>query len=118
VRARTQRGVRLAAMAACTVLAVACSGEGPAPTADAGTPYAVRCTAEPLPEFTLGPQSNPTAEQEAALCACIWERLGSWEKDVAAKLAAEQTSDIDSIQLRAFPSRFGKALKQCGGMEL
>ena len=118
MRDQLQRVVRLAVTSACTVLVAACGGEAPRPATQAGIPYAVRCTAQPLPEFTLGPQSNPSADQEADLCACIWQRLGAWEKEVAVKLAAQETADIDSIQLRAFPSRFGKALEQCGGMQL
>ncbi len=115
---QVRRSARLAAIAACTAVAAACGSEGPEPASQTGTPYTVRCTAQPLPEFTLGSQSNPSSDQEAALCACVWERLGQWEKAVAAKLSEGASGDIDSIQLRAFPSRFGKALEHCGGMDL
>ncbi|MDP2630747.1 MAG: hypothetical protein Q8P56_05045 [Candidatus Uhrbacteria bacterium] len=80
-------------------------------------PYEVRCN-EPLPTFTLGEKSNPTKAQEAALCACIWQNLGGWERDVSTKIAKGRESEISQMHLRAFPPRFGSALEKCGGMKL
>src|SRR5690554_6742507 len=80
-------------------------------------PYEVQCK-EPLPIFTLGEKSNPTKEQETALCACIWQNLGGWERDVSTKVAKGRESEVSQMHLRAFPARFGSALKQCGGMKL
>lgn len=80
-------------------------------------PYEVRCK-EPLPAFTLGEKSNPTKAQEAALCACMWQNLGSWERDVSAKIAKGRESEVSQMHLRAFPPRFGSALEKCGGMKL
>lgn len=80
-------------------------------------PYEVRCK-EPLPLFTLGEKSNPTKAQEAALCTCIWENLGSWERQTSEKIVAGKESEISQLYLRAFPARFGKAVEKCGGMKL
>ena len=54
-----------------------------------GKPRVFQCK-EPLPEFTLGPASNPSAADLAKLCACVWSKLpdGGWERTVAAKLRA------------------------------
>ena len=80
-------------------------------------PYEAHC-AEPLPVFTLGKNSNPTKAQEAALCTCIWQSLGKWEREVSEKLAQGKESDVSALHMRAFPSRFGSVIKKCGGMKL
>lgn len=80
-------------------------------------PYEARCK-EPLPVFTLGEKSNPTEAQEAALCACIWQNLGSWEREVSENIAKGKESEVSQLHLRAFPARFGSAIEKCGGMKL
>jgi len=80
-------------------------------------PYEVRCK-EPLPVFTLGEKSNPTKAQEAALCTCIWENLGSWERRASEKIAAGKEDEVSWMHKRAFPARFGAAVEKCGGMKL
>ena len=80
-------------------------------------PYIVHCS-EPLPVFTLGMDSNPTKEQERALCECIWKNLGPKEREVAEKLSQGKESEVSKLQLRAFPSRFSSVIKKCGGMNL
>lgn len=79
--------------------------------------YEAHCK-EPLPVFTLGERSNPTKEQEAALCACIWGSLGGWEREVSEKIATGKESAVSWLHRQAFPSRFGAALEQCGGKKL
>lgn len=106
----------LIAVATMTVLSACGSGE-PSPSPSGGGAHVVRCT-EPLPEFTLGPQSGPSAQQEAALCACIWRELGGWERNAAQKIAEGKESEVSAVELRAFPTRFGRALEECGGMTL
>jgi hypothetical protein len=86
-------------------------------TPSSAKPFEVRCK-EPLPTFTLGEKSNPTKAQEAALCACIWQNLGGWERDVSTKIAKGRESEISQMHLRPFPARFGSALEKCGGMKL
>jgi hypothetical protein len=80
-------------------------------------PKEVQCK-EPLPTFTLGEKSNPTKAQEAVLCACIWQNLGGWERDVSTKIAKGRESEVSQMHLRAFPARFGSALEKCGSMKL
>lgn len=80
-------------------------------------PYEVRCQ-EPLPTFTLGDKSNPTKAQVATLCSCIWQNLGSWEREASAKIARGREAEVSQMHLRAFPTRFGSALEKCGGMRL
>lgn len=83
----------------------------------ATTPFVVRCD-NPIPEFTLGQSSNPTADQITQLCSCVWENLGSWERDVARAASEGREKDISDLHLRAFPSRFGDAIRMCDGMKL
>ena len=87
------------------------------PNKAANNPYTVHCS-EPLPEFTLGKDSSLTKKQERALCECIWENLGQWEREIAKKISQGKESDLSKRQKRAFPSRFGSAVKKCGGMNL
>jgi hypothetical protein len=73
---------------------------------------------EPLPEFTLGADSRPTEAEVVKLCACIWDNFGEWEKAAARAYSEGRSADVSSIHAQAFPSRFGRALKDCGGMDL
>jgi hypothetical protein len=93
------------------------SGDAPPSQKTEAEPYEVHCS-EPLPVFTLGRNSNPTKEQERALCECIWENLGSWEREVSKKIAQGRESEVSKMHMGAFPSRFGSAIEKCGGMEL
>jgi len=72
---------------------------------------------EPLPEFTLGRESNPSDAQLATLCACIWSKLpeGGWEREVSAKL---RRGEDPGWRGRAFGQRFGAAVDACGGRSL
>ena len=99
------------------LLVAGCGSKESSSPQSAQSGYVVHCS-EPLPEFTLGPESAPSPEQAAALCACIWQGLGQWERNAAEKIAQGRESEVSSMELRAFPSRFGKALDQCGGMKL
>jgi hypothetical protein len=85
--------------------------------AHAGEPFVVHCQ-QPLPEFTLGADSNPSQSQVDALCSCIWSNLGTWEKETATAISRGREGEVSSLNLRAFPSRFGGALRDCGGMDL
>jgi hypothetical protein len=80
-------------------------------------PYVVHCT-EPLPIFTLGENANPTKAQKAALCACIWKNLGRWEREVSQKIQQGEDAEISWLHKRAFPYRFGQAVKKCGGSDM
>ena len=72
---------------------------------------------EPIPEFTLNYNSNPSNKEVATLCSCIWNKFpeGRWERDEMRRIfkGAEPT-----WKTRGMFSRFGKALKVCGGYEL
>jgi hypothetical protein len=99
------------------VLCGCSNGESTSSPSSGGVPYEVHCP-EPLPVFTLGEKSNPTREQQAVLCACIWQNLGSWERRVSEKIAQGKESEVSEMHIRAFPSRFGSAIEKCGGMKL
>lgn len=81
------------------------------------TPFVVRCT-EPLPEFTLGIDSNPSELEVTVLCGCIWEELGDWERRTSQALTEGRDSKVSAMHKRGFPSRFGSVVKQCGGMDM
>ena len=94
-----------------------CGNEASSPDTYSGPHWEAHCK-EPLPVFTLGVHSNPTKEQETALCACIWQNLGRWEREVSEKIARGKESEISWLHRQAFPSRFGSAVEKCGGMKL
>ena len=82
----------------------------------AGEPRSFKCK-EPLPQFTLGPDSNPSDEQIAKLCGCIWSKLpeGGWERKVAAQI---RRGEDPGWRMQGFAPRFGAALEACGGRRL
>ena len=80
-------------------------------------PLVVNCS-EPLPEFTLGKQSQPSENELKKLCFCVWGELGRWEKKVSQAISEGRENDITTIQKRAFPNRFGSAMNSCGAMDL
>lgn len=88
-----------------------------APPAVAGEPFVVHCQ-QPIPEFTLGADSKPSQSQVAELCSCIWSKLGTWEKETAQAISQGQEKEVSFLNLQAFPSRFGGAVRECGGMGL
>ena len=100
-----------------TVALCGCGLELPSSALAQSPHYEAHCK-EPLPVFTLGEKSNPTKNQEATLCTCIWHTLGGWERDVSKKLAQGKESEVSEMHMRAFPSRFGSAIEKCGGMQL
>jgi len=81
-----------------------------------GAPRSFTCK-EPLPEFTLGPTSNPSDADVEKLCACIWAKLpeGGWERKTSAKIRA---GEDPGWRGRGFIPRFGAALDACGGNKL
>jgi hypothetical protein len=95
----------------------ACSKKAPEQSSQAHPMYEAHCK-EPVPVFTLGQHTNPTKDQEAVLCACIWNHLGSWERRTSEQMSQGKDSDISWLNRNAFPSRFGKAIRECGGMDL
>jgi len=81
-----------------------------------GQPRSFKCE-QPLPEFTLGPASNPSDAEVAKLCACIWSKLPErgWEREVSAKI---RRGEDPGWRQRGFIPRFGAALDACGGRSL
>tara|TARA_Y100000996_G_scaffold250743_1_gene197247 strand:+ start:862 stop:1170 length:309 start_codon:yes stop_codon:yes gene_type:complete len=80
---------------------------------------------EPLPEFTLAPNSNPTSDEIESLCSCIWETFpdGGWERETSNLIImADKSPEIEEIEsiknFQAFLPRFGKAIDNCGGYNL
>ena len=69
---------------------------------------------EPLPEFTLGPASNPSNAEVENLCACVWSE-GGWERRVSAQM---RRGEDPGWRGRGFAPRFGAALDACGGRSL
>ncbi len=83
---------------------------------DAAEPRSFACE-EPLPEFTLGPESDPSESELEQLCKCIWSKFpeDGWERRTSEKIVA---GEDPGWRLEAFIPRFGAALKACGGYNL
>lgn len=73
--------------------------------------------AEPLPIFTLGENSNPSPKQIKTLCSCIWNKFPAdgWERTTSRLI---RTNQDPGWRGKALVSRFGDAMKTCGGMHL
>ena len=71
-----------------------------------------------IPEFTLGPNSDPSKEELDKLCGCIWSNLDGWEKSTSIAITEGREKDVSALHMRAFPSRFGKIMQDCGAMKL
>lgn len=84
--------------------------------AGGGEPFVVRCR-EPIPEFTLGANSNPSEREVTNLCGCVWDNLKGWEKDTARAFSQGRQADVSVVNARAFPSRLGSVIKDCGAMK-
>jgi hypothetical protein len=84
---------------------------------DAKQPFEVHCK-EPLPAFTLGRDSHPTAVQEATLCTCIWENLGNWGREASEKIAHGQESEVSKMHMSGFPAQFADSCEICGCKKL
>ena len=72
---------------------------------------------EPIPEFTLNYDSNPTDKEVENLCSCIWNKFpeGRWERDEMRRIFK---GGQPNLKTRGFLPRMGKAMKVCGGYEL
>ena len=72
---------------------------------------------QPVPVFTLGPNSDPSDEQLKILCECIWSKFpeNSWERRTSTKI---RNGEDPGWRGQALVSRFGDALKSCGGYSL
>jgi hypothetical protein len=84
--------------------------------AAAMTPKSFKCE-QPLPEFTLAPNSNPSKSELEQLCKCIWSKLPEkgWERRTSEKIRAGDDPGWRGV---GFISRFGKAMDACGGRDL
>ena len=101
-----------------TILTSACDQQETSISTGSSTePLGFRCNQQ-VPEFTLGPQSNPSEEQLNELCSCIWDSLTGWEKSTAIALSEGRKKNVSEMHLRGFPSRFGRAIDACGGASL
>ena len=72
---------------------------------------------EPIPEFTLNYDSNPTDKEVTNLCSCIWNKFpeGRWERNEMRRIFK---GGDPNLKTRGFLPRMGKAMKVCGGYEL
>tara|TARA_B100001029_G_C14965585_1_gene397098 strand:+ start:161 stop:496 length:336 start_codon:yes stop_codon:yes gene_type:complete len=72
---------------------------------------------EPVPEFTLDYDSNPSTKEVKELCSCIWKSFpqGRWERDTMITIFKGQDP---GWRTQGLVARFGKAVKKCGGYDL
>ena len=72
---------------------------------------------QPIPEFTLNYDSNPSDKEVSTLCSCIWNKFpeGRWERDQMRRIFKGGKPDL---QTKAMFGRVGKAMKVCGIYDL
>ena len=71
---------------------------------------------QPLPEFTLGPYSEPGPAELSDLCECVWEHLSASEHEISRKVR-NNTGTVSEADARTLASAFGEAMDECGGYE-
>ena len=86
----------------------------PSSTAD---PYVVVCP-QPIPEFTLGPNSNSSEAEIRRLCSCIWAGLNTQQRNIAQAITSGRSDEVSASNRRGFSSRFGSVVERCGGLDL
>jgi len=94
-----------------------CGGEESSEATEGAKNLTFKCK-QKIPEFTLGPSSNPSQEKLDSFCECVWGELDGWEKETSVAIAEGREGDISAMHLRAFPSRFGGIMESCGAMAL
>ena len=72
---------------------------------------------EPIPEFTLNYDSNPTNKEVETLCSCLWNKFpeGRWERDEMRRIFK---GGDPNLKTRGFFPRFNKAMNVCDGYKL
>ena len=72
---------------------------------------------EPIPEFTLNYNSNPSDKEVETLCSCLWSKFpeGRWERKEMRRLFK---GGDPNLKTRAFFPRFSKAMNVCDGYKL
>ena len=71
----------------------------------------------PIPEFTLNYDSNPTDEQVEKLCSCVWNKFpeGRWERNEMRRIF---NGGDPNWRTKGMYERLGKAMKVCGIYDL
>ena len=72
---------------------------------------------QPIPEFTLNYDSNPSDKEVSTLCSCIWNKFpeGRWERDQMRRIFKGGKPDLKT---KVMFGRVGKAMKVCGIYDL
>ena len=72
---------------------------------------------EPIPEFTLNYDSNPTNKEVETLCSCLWNKFpeGRWERDEMRRIFK---GGDPNLKTRGFFPRFNKAMNVCDAYKL
>jgi len=80
-------------------------------------PFVVVCD-EPIPEFTLGNNSNPSETQVKSLCDCIWKNLDGADKELFLSIEEGKANSISAVDQQRLTSSLGSSIRACGGMGL
>ena len=79
--------------------------------------FIVNCEV-PIPEFTLGYDSDPNKSEIEALCSCIWEKMSAKEKEISKKIQNNHQNEITKDMIQKFTYNFGNIVENCGGKDL
>lgn len=75
-------------------------------------PSQLRCDQE-MPALHLEGGASLTRKQADALCLCVWDKLGNWDRSLAAMFLAGREREVSAVHRRAFPGRFDGFVKEC-----
>ena len=72
---------------------------------------------QPIPEFTLNYDSNPTVKEVENLCSCLWNKFpeGRWERDEMRRIF---NGGDPNWRTQGLSGRLGNAMKVCGAYDL
>lgn len=76
------------------------------------TDFLIKCE-QPIPEFTLGGDTVLSSARKEEICACIWNSLEDWAKEISIPIVNNQEESISETKLRLFIGEFRRKLEAC-----
>ncbi len=80
-------------------------------------PILVKCD-QPLPNFTLGENTNVDKEDIQKLCTCVWNTLTIKEREMSKSFVKDPGQEYTYQEKKNFAASMGNALRECGALKL
>ena len=108
--------MRLRFIAACLapLALAACLPDSPRVTSQSPSRQVIHC-AEGIPDFALAPGRAMPSHVVPKVCACVWNRLDTQDRQLSVGIAAHSSQHVPSGRLLALGSRLDSAIQGCAG---